>query len=180
MVGASAPTPFDMEMDMKKQLSARQKQMLDLWMKGHSGLRIAQMLGTSRSAVLGMLKRIREWGHSTDRKMKPTAHRDKPRAPKTPPKPPVERKAPANLVRLAVIRKPIISEPKPDPVAPPPKPVESPKYVKFADLKWDHCRYVMNNGHPSTFLFCGKPKWRFSFCKEHHSIVYVPTPPKKR
>jgi hypothetical protein len=163
-------------MDMK-QLSAYQQQILDLWMKGHSGLRIAQMLGTSRSAVLGMLKRIREWGHSTERTVpaQPKARKgDKPAEPIVP-KPRVERKAPPNLVRLAAPKRP----------SPPPKPVEpakpdEPKLIRFPNLKPHHCRYVMNNGHPSTFLFCGKDKWKSSFCEEHYKLVYVPAPLRKR
>lgn len=165
-----------------KMLSPHQKQVLELWHKGHSGLRIAQMLGTSRSAVLGLLKRIRDWGYDTTRtidlnKAEKAAAKSAARKAeaKAMPKKPVERKAPANLVRLAVLRKP--------PAPPKPKEPEAPKeplLIKFNDLKPHHCRYVMNNGHASTFLFCGKRKWKGAYCEEHHKIVYVPTIPKKR
>lgn len=161
-----------------KTLSPRQKEIYKLWMKGHSGLRIAQMLGTSRSAVLGMLKRLRDWGYDTTREITLPVAKQKSAKPKPPAdRKPVERKAPANLVRLQPPKNP---SPPPPPVVVEPKKVEKPLGIKFVDLRPHHCRYVLNNGHASTFLFCGKPKWKSSFCEEHYKLVYVPSIPKKR
>lgn len=167
-----------------KLLSPHQKQVLELWHKGHSGLRIAQMLGTSRSAVLGLLKRIRDWGYDTTRKIdlnkaEKAAERAAVKA-SNKQKPPAAKTAPANVVRLPAPKRSI--EPPTKPIIPVEKamPVEESKPIKFADLRPHHCRYVMNSGHASTFLFCGKRKWKSAYCEEHYKIVYVPSIPKRR
>lgn len=167
-----------------KMLSPHQKQVLELWHKGHSGLRIAQMLGTSRSAVLGLLKRIRDWGHDTTRSIdlakaeKALAKKEKKEAIKANLN--AVKATPANVVRLPAPKRSL--EPPPKPIIPveKPAPVDDLKPVRFNNLKPHHCRYVINSGHASTFLFCGKPKAKSSYCEEHHKLVYVPMQPKRR
>jgi hypothetical protein len=52
-------------------------------------------------------------------------------------------------------------------------PVDSPtKGVPFDKLTSKSCRFIINNGDPRDFLFCGKPKRGKSYCEEHEAICY--------
>ena len=128
-----------------------------LWAKGHTGAEIANMLGKSRNAVMGRISRMRERGERlpSERERKPP----KIKAPKVP--------------KERVTR--IVLPPKPK------KKIEyvnvdydpNKKYPKFKELgKWQ-CRYVMNDGHPSQYVFCGADTDFDSFCPSHKRLCYT-------
>lgn len=46
--------------------------------------------------------------------------------------------------------------------------------LKFSQLRKNSCRYVLNDGKPSSFLFCSKASViGSSYCEEHHKMCYV-------
>lgn len=48
--------------------------------------------------------------------------------------------------------------------------------VPFGELKqYNQCRYIVNDGPASHYLFCGKPKEKGSYCAYHASICYIPS-----
>lgn len=49
-----------------------------------------------------------------------------------------------------------------------------PLNIGFWKLKANSCRYVMNDGMPENFIFCGAPKERGSYCEAHALICYAP------
>jgi hypothetical protein len=46
--------------------------------------------------------------------------------------------------------------------------------LSFSQLRKNSCRFVLNDGKPSSFLFCSAPmKAGSSYCEEHHKICYT-------
>ena len=46
--------------------------------------------------------------------------------------------------------------------------------LNFDQLRKNSCRFVLNDGKPSSFLFCSAPmKAGSSYCEEHHKICYT-------
>ena len=140
-----------------------------------TGLEIAKELGMTRNAVMGKLHRLKLEGRVAPKKDRdPNEIIDLPNplsAQKAPPKKPVtpNRQKPTLLtlptttVQRALSSKPVVQI------------VEKPKRgpVKFADLTRRSCKFVLNAGHPETYLFCGevsepgKP-----YCKEHVRLCF--------
>lgn len=50
--------------------------------------------------------------------------------------------------------------------------------LPILSMKMDMCRFVMNDGSPRDFIFCGKPTTTKSYCAEHHAICYVKSKPR--
>ena len=44
--------------------------------------------------------------------------------------------------------------------------------VKFDKLTPKLCRFVLNDGPPENFLFCGQPKKGRAYCKDHEALCY--------
>lgn len=68
---------------------------------------------------------------------------------------------------------------------PMPKPREAleaePINIKFKDLTSMSCRYVVNDGRPENFIFCGALKERGPYCGAHARICYnVPNYEQRR
>ena len=148
-------------MAKKKDLTERDREIIALWEKGLTGGQIAKELHTTRSAILGKLRRLRLDGHVS---YKMNAKVDLKKA--TPQKIKAAKSFNLNkkISRIAIPPTPL---PKPRPIKHEP--------IKFMDLTPFSCRYVVNEGHASTFLFCGKPKTKGSYCADHASICYVPS-----
>ena len=56
--------------------------------------------------------------------------------------------------------------------------------MKFTELTSRSCRFVLNDGRPETFFFCGEPKSVGPYCKDHAALCYLkredlPIKPKK-
>jgi len=145
----------------------------DLWLKGLSATQIGIEIGATRGSVIGKIFRMREGGkigiRDSDARMhnirKETKKLEKERL----------------LTLFDVMREsPLEKEEK---TTPEPeeevlnlalRSVEDINYrpVKFDKLVPKMCRYVLNDGDPKDFLFCGKQKNGRSYCKEHEALCY--------
>ena len=46
--------------------------------------------------------------------------------------------------------------------------------LNFSQLRKNSCRYVLNDGKPSSFLFCSKTSViGSSYCEDHHKMCYM-------
>ena len=145
----------------------------DLWLKGLSATQIGIEIGATRGSVIGKIFRMREAGkigiRDSDARMhnirKETKKLEKERL----------------LTLFDVMREsPLEKEEK---ATPEPeeeilnlslRPVDEAHYrpVKFDKLTPKMCRYVLNDGDPKDFLFCGQPKNGRAYCKEHEALCY--------
>ena len=148
-------------MAYKKELSDRDREIIKLWESGLTGGQIAKELETTRSAILGKLRRLRLDGHVS---YKMNAKVDLKKATK---------KEIKEAKSFNLNRKSIRGVQPPQPL-PKPRPIKH-EPIKFIDLTPFSCRYIVNEGHASTFLFCGKPKVKGSYCDDHAKICYVPS-----
>lgn len=152
-------------MAKKQKLNERDRKIIELWESGLTGGDIARELETTRSAILGKLRRLRLDGH-VSYKMKAKVDL---------------RTATKKEIRIAksfnINRKQARFALPPTPL-PKPRPIKH-EPIKFMDLTPFSCRYVVNDGHASTFLFCGKPKATGSYCSDHAKICYVPSKYKR-
>ena len=148
-------------MAKKQELSERDHTIIRLWESGLTGGQIAKELETTRSAILGKLRRLRLDGHVS---YKMNAKVDLKTA--TP-------KAIKEVKSFNLHRKQLRHVQPPMPL-PKPRPIKH-EPIKFMDLTPFSCRYVVNEGHASTFLFCGKPKTGRAYCDDHAKICYVPS-----
>lgn len=152
--------------------------LIALWRSGATGTEIAKALKTTRNAVIGKIFRLRSNGVDLSRATIPATPK--------PPRPPKAEK-PA---------KKVFKPPRPKEAWPPPltdKEQEAliaekraqmererrARGVKFDDLRPRDCRFILNAGHPSGYLFCGctrspgKP-----YCQEHAELCYRPSNPR--
>jgi hypothetical protein len=148
-------------MPAKKDLSDRDHKMIALWESGMTGTQIANELSTTRSAILGKLRRLRLDGHVS---YKMNVKVDLKAASK---------KQINKAKSLNANRKSLRFAQPPQPL-PKPRPIKH-EPIKFLDLTPFSCRYIVNEGHASTFLFCGKPKTHRAYCGDHAKICYMPS-----
>lgn len=143
---------------LRRELTERDKLVLSLWKKGLTGSQIGEKIGTTRSAILGLINRLRAAGYVEYRAKNPRPKKD------TPPKP---RKAPEKKLdqfeRLMSFAPPLIPEPVQEPSRP----------LTIMELTRRSCRYILNDGKPSSFLYCGKTTERGSYCRDHHKICFT-------
>jgi len=150
-------------------MNAIEEKILELWTIGHTTSKIAAILGRSKNSICGSIFRMREKGITI------------------PPK--------RSTREVIVQKKTVERTPRPKVARPPmtgqhlvsKKRKTSPelaKYTKgsakdslnirFWKLKTNSCRYVVNDGRPETFIFCGAPQERGSYCAEHAAICFMP------
>ena len=165
----------------------RGKEIAILWAKGLTGAEIAKHMEITRGAVLGKVHRMRESGEITvrlrDQRIRAiraeTQRREAERLANLPP--PVENaiyQVEDKAIPLALVN----VEPAGDidmPVAfeDPPEP-EPMMAIPFEKLTSKSCRFIINSGNPTDFLFCGRAKKGKSYCEEHMKLCYLP--PAKR
>ena len=118
---------------------------LEMWNKNYTGGQIAKELCLTRNTVMGIIHRLKK------------TEAVEPRV-KIPPKidPP----------------KVVVKTKKLPPVFIKPKPVNHMPRT-LMQLRANSCRYVVNDGHASQFLFCGKPKEKGAYCMDHAQLCYV-------
>lgn len=151
-------------------LSAKVK---DLWNKGKTSTEIAELLGITRSAVMGRVHRMRAKGEvdfRTDPAQRP--QRNPLSSPRKPTMPKVMRDHTGPLIRRKYY--PSLEQQK---KAPPPSAFAKFKYVTLMDLTLIHCRYIMGHNAYQGAYYCGEPKTKGSYCSAHAQICYrKPTP----
>lgn len=114
-----------------------------MWLAGATGTEIGDKLGTSRSAIMGKIRRL-------GLIRSPIRH-----APKRPKK--LGKPAPKFPFMARVVRKPA-----------PPKPAGP---VHFRDLKDHHCRWIP--GQPESQVYCGETRVHgSSWCIKHFRAAY--------
>jgi hypothetical protein len=143
----------------------------DLWLTGLSGGEIAKELSITRSAVLGKIFRMRASGdigiRERDMRMRNIRVETKKR----------ENERVSTLFDV-MKESPLEKEDTDDlPLICEPVMVSLPsektgKPIKFDQLTPKSCRFVLNDGPPSKFLFCGKEKKVRSYCAEHAALCY--------
>jgi hypothetical protein len=148
-------------MATKQGVSERDHKIIALWESGLTGSQIAKELLTTRSAILGKLRRLRLDGHVS---YKMNVKVDL----KSATKKEIKEAKSFNLHRKSIRGvQPPMPLPKPRPIKHEP--------ISFMELTPFSCRYIVNDGHASTFLFCGKPKTGRAYCDDHAKICYVPS-----
>lgn len=142
------------------------KSIKDLWLTGLSATEIGKQIGVSRGSVMGKVHRMREDGEIGTRESDVRMGRIRAQTKKLERErvltlfdvmreTPLEKKETINLIKELPI-----------PTEPPSKP------IKFDKLTPKSCRYVLNDGDPANFLFCGRQKNGRSYCKEHEALCY--------
>lgn len=46
--------------------------------------------------------------------------------------------------------------------------------ISLLDLKWHHCRAILNDGSPTDRRYCGRKATYRSFCSSHAAVFYRP------
>ena len=158
---AGKPATFTPEIDMKKtELSDRDKLIIELWEKEYTGEQIAKELCVTRNTVMGRLARFRKQGLVAYKMNAKIALKD------------VKSKS---LKRIKIFNAhPRMFRGRLPPTPLPELPPIKDKPVKFMDLTPFSCRFIVNEGKASEFLFCGKPKMIRSYCEDHAKLCYLP------
>lgn len=166
---------------------------LEMWNENYTGTQIANALGTTRSAVMGILHRLRNKGLIKHRP-RPTAEERKKQKVKgvtvapvltatpavKPPPEPASPRLPANVVR-GPWRAP---DPEPPMQEIELKPEVAPDTqrtgVTLLELKARDCRYVTHVGTGVSTIYCGAPIKRGAYCAAHGLLCYVEPKDHKR
>jgi len=147
---------------MKKELSNRDKRIVALWKAGNSGSEIAEMIGSTRGAIIGKIFRLRKMGVDVEkpRPPKPQLLSD-PETPKAPEKP--------KKYRTRKI------------YYPPKKQPNYGDYLTLMQLKMSSCRYIVRICDDGERLYCGQDQVRGPYCNAHAEICYIrPEPERKK
>jgi hypothetical protein len=141
-----------------------EEKILELWTIGHSTAKIAAEIGMSKNSVCGRIFRMRERGVEI------------------PPKKVIVREKPVKI-KTERVRKPRIHYRTPlidgfDKAKKfIPKQAEYAPHslnIGFWKLKSNSCRYVVNEGRPENFIFCGSPRVQGAYCKDHAAVCFAP------
>jgi hypothetical protein len=142
------------------------KSIKDLWLTGLTASQISMELCISRGSVMGKIHRMREAGEIGTRESDVRMGRIRAQTKK------LERERVLTLFDV-MHETPIEKEEAIELIKELPVPtVPSSKPIKFDKLTPKSCRYVLNDGDPANFLFCGKQKNGRSYCKEHEALCY--------
>lgn len=130
------------------------QKILEMWEQGKSGSEIANVLGVTRSTVLGRINRLRRKHKIEYRAAKILVKSD--RVVRT-----RDKAKPYKKLRVFVPVEQVIPKPK--------------NSVSILDLQYWSCRYVL--GDPKTPLdkiYCGQISEQGSYCKDHAQLCYQP------
>lgn len=143
-----------------------EKKILELWNQGITTAKIGAEIGKTKGSVCGLLWRMRQRGLiiPTRQNIKPSDEFREKRAEKR------EQKA-----RFKQNGQPDLLKRFDQPI--PPESLN----IGFWKLTAHSCRYVVNDGRPEQYIFCGAPKVRGAYCKTHAEICFEPPKiPEKR
>lgn len=145
-------------------LNDYEAKLVKLWNEGKSAGEIAKELHVTRNTIMGKIWRLRNKGVGIE-KHERTNTRGKDKKPRV-------RRSPAPLLDLIFKRQ---KEEKIGEVIKHEEPfITNSLNIRFKDLRNHSCRYVINDGRPENFIFCGAPKERGAYCEAHASICYTP------
>jgi hypothetical protein len=133
-----------------------------MWKDHKTGTQIAVKLDMTRSAVMGLVSRLRAKGF--------LEYRD----------PAAKKNATADEKRNK-LRNPYVPSHRRQRLPPLPPIKEDSGIVRLFDLKASSCRFIVNDSPKAAdFLFCGQPKKVGSYCQEHHDICFVKPQPRNK
>jgi len=130
------------------------QKILKLWMDGKIGSEIAAKLKLTRNSVMGRLYRMRNKGLIEYKDPVVAAKASASRAENRVPRAKKPYRSPYEQPQLPFPVKPRLDG------------------VSLMELTSSSCRYVLNDGAPSQFRFCGAPKKTGSYCEDHHKVCY--------
>lgn len=160
---------------MENKLNSQIKQ---LWITGLSSGEIAKNLGVTRNVVMGRVYRMRDNKEISIRECDERVYQIKATVRR------LENERQASLpdiIKVIPLEKedPMPSKKEEPDVPdilkiftdlPPEKPKRGP--IKFNQLTYMTCRFIINDGDQKDFLFCGAPKRGRAYCAEHEAICY--------
>lgn len=163
---------------MSRELNDIDLKIINLFKSGVTTMEIGKEVGKTKNAICGLISRYREWGYMAEKRFGR-------------PKDPLPKKE--RVIKEPIRRNPIsksrinylFRQPKLDkelakrviPIGHVSPPVTN--GIIFWDLKRTSCRYVLNDGRPETFKFCGEPIHNKAYCAYHASICYMPNERRK-
>lgn len=135
------------------------QRLLTLWNKGKTGSQIAEIMNTTRSAVMGKIHRAKQYGIRLKGEAVRVDVAD----------PPVRKVKNRRLIRQAKITgKPLPEVPIPVVQATSDQIKRSIGLMRLTPMS---CRFILND-NPSQAIFCGAPKEKGSYCGEHAALCY--------
>lgn len=161
-------------------LSDYEKKILELWNQNLSTALIAAELKVTKNMICGQVYRMRERGVKIERRATVTSGSHRERQMRGIYGEEIVSAKPQRDAPLLdwMLKKEKTSKPLPEMKI---SDEANPLNIKFWDLTADSCRYVMNDGRPENFIFCGAPKERGAYCEAHAKICFnVPTYEQRR
>tara|TARA_B100000809_G_scaffold71494_1_gene69072 strand:+ start:51 stop:548 length:498 start_codon:yes stop_codon:yes gene_type:complete len=136
--------------------SEKEQKLRQLWKEGHSGSKIAVMLGnTTRNAVIGKAHRLKLEARTVSKKSETNANKQTNNFPKA---------KTQKLGRKARFKALLLD-----------KNFEQENPIKLEELTDKTCRWPNNHPHEEKFYFCGrKPMEKFPYCKLHVLYAFQP------
>ena len=136
--------------------SEKEQKLRQLWKEGHSGSKIAVMLGnTTRNAVIGKAHRLKLEARTVSKKTETNANKQTNNFPKA---------KTQKLGRKARFKALLLD-----------KNFEQENPIKLEELTDKTCRWPNNHPHEEKFYFCGrKPMEKFPYCKLHVLYAFQP------
>ena len=136
--------------------SEKEQKLRQLWKEGHSGSKIAVMLGnTTRNAVIGKAHRLKLEARTVSKKSETNSNKQIDNFPKA---------KTQKLGRKARFKALLLD-----------KNFEPENPIKLEKLTDKTCRWPNNHPHEEKFYFCGrKPMEKFPYCKLHVLYAFQP------
>jgi len=131
---------------------------VDLWNKGYDGTKIADALCLTRNTVLGTVHRLRKQGIPLEERKGMTGFKVKKARPLIIRKP---RKVVPKVATKVVLIEPVVK-------------ADHRKPTNLMGLKYNSCRFIVEQGTVETTKYCNAKIDRNSYCTEHYKICYVP------
>jgi len=142
-------------------ISSKQKdQIVKMCEEGLSGTQIGEKLGLTRSAVIGMVSRLRRKGHVFARDEKQIREKRI-----------IEEKKNGGVKNQPFKAKKKLAD-HPIKLEIPQMPIRS-GGIDLIDLKRTSCRFIIS-GDDAVVRYCGEDQDRGAYCAEHYKICYYP------
>lgn len=152
-----------------------EKKIIELWKQGYSTSMIAAAVGKTKNMICGKVFRMREKGIDLKPRAIVTKVKTDTGAEKV-----LHRQSTTSKPKIDLVFKKKTEERIKPIIVMKDKPSAKPRNIKFKNLVSSSCRYVINDGRPENFIFCGAPKERGSYCEAHATICYIPSKPPAR